>query len=66
MNKMENMKDILEKSLEIGINNKFNVRIIDSNDYNPFIDKEMTYIELGQYLIANNKDIDYIEINIIK
>lgn len=58
------INELFKKSLEISLNIKFNVWI-KQKDLNSFIfldKKEMTYMELGLYLINNSTNIIRIEI----
>ena len=56
---MGKMKEMLEKAVQMGSVAKFNV-VFDYNGEQEA--KEMSYIELGMYLVNNEQNIDEVHI----
>jgi len=65
MNDMNDIKEILSNSFKISTEIRFNVRIHKFSDYNQpnYIDKIMTYLELGIFLTTKHKSINLVEIH---
>jgi len=59
------LKDIIGQALEISKEQKFLVRIYDK-DYHTinYKESEMSYFELGTYLITNLNDIERVDIRL--
>ena len=51
------MEDLIKEAIEIGSKSKYIVYIDE-------IPEEMTYIQLGTYLISNQENINFIKINL--
>ena len=60
---MGKMKEMLEKAVQMGSVAKFNV-VFDYNSEQEA--KEMSYIELGMYLVSNEKNIDEVHILLLR
>jgi len=61
----EKMKEILGNAFKISTSIKFNVRVHKTTEYNQlnYIDKVMTYLELGTLLHSKVESIQLVEIH---
>ena len=54
------IQDILAKAFDIGNETKFTIRFYENNKF--VESKELTYTELGIFLITNCKEISFVDI----
>ena len=59
---MGKIKDLLGKAVVIGNEAKFRVKVYWQNDEDDKEVREMTYIELGMFLVSNREDIGQIDV----
>ncbi len=59
---MENIKDLFGKAFKISLKAKFKIRVYDGHGFIIEDEKELTYLELGTYLISNKSEIEHVHI----